>query len=114
MKCLERLRLRRISTETSQFQDPHQFAYRRNRCTEDAIFTLVHLAQKHLDTPKISGLFKRVQHYPTTYTTPEIESHACESIFAQVDLGFSYRQKTVGEDKFILPSQQTVAPLRAV
>ena len=108
MKCLERLLLRRISTETSQFQDPHQFAYRRNRCTEDAILTLVHLAQKHLDTPKTSGLFKRVQQLK------EIESHACESIFAQVDLGFSYRQKTVGEDKSLLPSQQTVAPLRAV
>ena len=27
---------------------------------------------------------------------PETESHACESIFAQVDLGLSYRQKTVG------------------
>ena len=55
MKCLERLRLRRISAETSQFQNPHQFAYRRNRSTEDAIFTLVHHAQKHLDTPKTSA-----------------------------------------------------------
>ena len=55
MKCLERLLLRRISTETSQFQDPHQFAYRRNRSTEDAIITLVHHAQKHLDTPKTSA-----------------------------------------------------------
>ena len=50
MKCLER-----ISTETSQFQDSHQFAYRRNRITEDAIITLVHHAQKHLDTPKTSA-----------------------------------------------------------
>ena len=45
------------------------------------------------------GLFKRFQHYPATYTTPETESHACESIIAQVDLGFSYRQKTVCEDQ---------------
>ncbi len=43
------------------------------------------------------GLFKCVQHYPATYTTPETESHAYETIIAQVDLGFSYRQKTVGE-----------------
>ena len=55
MKCPERLLLRRTSTETSQFQDPHQFAYRRNRSTEDAILTLVHHAQKHLDTPKTSA-----------------------------------------------------------
>ena len=55
MECLERLLLRRISTETSQFQDPHQFAYRRNRSTEDAILTLIHHAQKHLDTPKTSA-----------------------------------------------------------
>ena len=55
VKCLERLLLRRISTETSQFQDPHQFAYRRNRSTEDAILTLIHHTQKHLDTPKTSA-----------------------------------------------------------
>ena len=55
MTCLERLLLRRISTKTSQFQDPHQFADRRNRSTEDAILTLVHHAQKHLDTPKTSA-----------------------------------------------------------
>ena len=42
------------------------------------------------------GLFKCVQHYPATYTTTETESHACESIIAQVDLGLSYKQKTVG------------------
>ena len=54
MKCLERLLLRRIYAETSQFQDLHQFAYRRNRSTEDAILTLVHHAQKHLDVPKTS------------------------------------------------------------
>ena len=54
MKCLERL-LRRIFTETPHFQDPHQFAYRRNRSTEDAILTLVHHAQKHLDPPKTSA-----------------------------------------------------------
>ena len=45
------------------------------------------------------GLFKRIQHYPATYTTPETESHACESVFAQVNFGFSYKQKTVGEDQ---------------
>ena len=55
MKCLEGLLLRRVSTETSQFQDRHQFAYRRNRSTEDAILTLVHHAQKHLDTPNITA-----------------------------------------------------------
>ena len=45
------------------------------------------------------GLFKCVQHYPATYSTPGTVSHACESIIAQVDFGFSYRQKTVGEDQ---------------
>ena len=53
--CLERLLLQRISTATSQFQDPHQFGYRRNRSTKDAILTLVHHAQKHLHTPKTSA-----------------------------------------------------------
>ena len=55
MKCLERILLRRISTETSQFQDPHQFAYRRNRSTQDAILTHIHHGQKHLDTPTTSA-----------------------------------------------------------
>ena len=55
MKCLERVLLRRISTETSQFQDRHQFAYRRHRSTEDAILTRVHNAHKHLDTPRTSA-----------------------------------------------------------
>ena len=62
-------------------------------CSETPGFT------KNVSPYSLLGLFKRVQHYPAIYTTPETESHVCESIFAQVDLRFSYTQKIVGEDQ---------------
>lgn len=35
--------------------DPHEFAYKRERSTKDAVATLMHLVSKHLDTPKINS-----------------------------------------------------------
>ena len=68
-------------------------SYTCSPCSETPGYT------QHLSPYCLLALFKCVQHYPATYTTPKTERHACESIIGQVDLRFSYRQKTVGEDQ---------------
>jgi hypothetical protein len=48
-KCLERVGLAILKPYTDKFLDPLQFAYVKNRSTDDAVATLVHLASEHLD-----------------------------------------------------------------
>ncbi|KAK3539364.1 hypothetical protein QTP70_003850 [Hemibagrus guttatus] len=50
MKCFEKLVLSHLIACLPPTLDPHQFAYRPNRSTEDAISTAIHLAFTHLDT----------------------------------------------------------------
>ena len=49
MKCFERLVLAHLKTCLPPTLDPFQFAYRKNRSTEDAISTALHSALSHLD-----------------------------------------------------------------
>uniref|UniRef100_A0A9J8ANG1 Reverse transcriptase domain-containing protein n=1 Tax=Cyprinus carpio carpio TaxID=630221 RepID=A0A9J8ANG1_CYPCA len=49
MKCFERLVLAHLKNSLPPTLDPHQFAYRRNRSTEDAVCTVMHSALTHLD-----------------------------------------------------------------
>ena len=90
---------------TSEFQDPQQFAYRQNRSTKDAITTLVHHAQKHLDTPKtwvcilfldFLSEFNTILPY---ILLQKLRAMLVNPSLRQVDLGISYRQKIVGEDQ---------------
>lgn len=48
-KCFEKLVLRHIKACLPPTLDPHQFAYRPNRSTEDAITTALHAALSHLE-----------------------------------------------------------------
>ncbi|KAI4874836.1 hypothetical protein NFI96_003053, partial [Prochilodus magdalenae] len=48
-KCFERLVLSHLKSCLPATLDPHQFAYRSNRSTEDAISTALHTALTHLD-----------------------------------------------------------------
>ncbi|KAI4882104.1 hypothetical protein NFI96_000101 [Prochilodus magdalenae] len=48
-KCFERLVLSHLKSCLPATLDPHQFAYRGNRSTEDAISTALHTALTHLD-----------------------------------------------------------------
>ena len=41
-KCAEKMVLRRPRSETAEHQDPFQFAYSKNKGTQDAILTLLH------------------------------------------------------------------------
>ncbi|KAK3529220.1 hypothetical protein QTP70_021442, partial [Hemibagrus guttatus] len=50
MKCFEKLVLSHLIACLPPTLDPHQFAYRPNRSTEDAISTAIHPALTHLDT----------------------------------------------------------------
>ena len=52
MKCFEKLILRQILDEVRQKLDPHQFAYKSSRSTEDAILLLLEKLYHHLDSPK--------------------------------------------------------------
>ena len=49
MKCFERLIIAHINTINPETLDPLQFAYRSNRCTDDAISIALHTALSHLD-----------------------------------------------------------------
>ncbi len=52
MKCFERLVLACIKACIPPTHDQHQFAYRANRSTDDAIATALHTALTHLENPK--------------------------------------------------------------
>ncbi len=49
MKCLERLVLQHIKAALPPTLDPHQYAYRANRSTDDAISTALHTVLQHLE-----------------------------------------------------------------
>ena len=49
MKCFERLVSQHIKASLPSSIDPHQFAYRTNRSTEDAISIALHTALSHLE-----------------------------------------------------------------
>lgn len=51
MKCFERLVLNSIKAFIPANLDKHQFAYRANRCTDDAISLALHTALTHLENP---------------------------------------------------------------
>lgn len=51
MKCFERLVAQHIKASLPRTFDPHQFAYRANRSTEDAIKIALHTALSHLEHP---------------------------------------------------------------
>ena len=50
MKCLERIILKHLISQTLSYQDPLQFAYRHYRSTDDAVLCLLHTIMQHLDT----------------------------------------------------------------
>ncbi|KAI4882647.1 hypothetical protein NFI96_005649, partial [Prochilodus magdalenae] len=50
MKCFERLILSHIKRSLPSTLDPHQFAYRANRSTDDAVSLAIHTALNHLDS----------------------------------------------------------------
>ncbi len=49
MKCFEKLVRSHITAALPRTLDPHQFAYRANRSTEDAVATALHAALAHLE-----------------------------------------------------------------
>ena len=51
-KCAEKIVLRLLRSETAGHKDPFQFAYSKDKSTEDAILTLLHRLYDHLDKPK--------------------------------------------------------------
>ena len=52
MKCMEKLVLRQLLSHVNDLLDPCQFAYKKERSTEDAILLFLDKIYKHLDTPR--------------------------------------------------------------
>lgn len=52
IKSPERIVVRYLKISADRDVDAYQFAYRNGRSTEEAVTTLTHLIQKHLDQPK--------------------------------------------------------------
>ena len=52
MKSLERIVIQQLTKFVEDKLNIFQFAYKRNRSTEDAVVTLIHFILKHLDKPK--------------------------------------------------------------
>ena len=52
MKCFEQIVRNVLLTETQDFSDPFQFAYRANRSVSDALIIYLHNIYGHLDKPK--------------------------------------------------------------
>ena len=50
-KCLERIILKHLKSETELSLDDAQYAYRKNKCTEDATIILTHSVIEHLEKP---------------------------------------------------------------
>ncbi|KAI4879937.1 hypothetical protein NFI96_005972 [Prochilodus magdalenae] len=73
-KCFERLVMTHIKATIDVTVDPHQYAYRRNRSTDDAISSVVHTALTHLEQKDsyvpyaLCGLHFRLQHHDTPDT----------------------------------------------
>ena len=55
MKSLERIVIQQLTKSVEDKLDIFQFAYKRNRSTEDAVVTLIHFILKHLDKPKCTA-----------------------------------------------------------
>ena len=49
MKCFEKLVRSHITTSLPTTSNPHQFAYRANRSTEDTIATALHTTLQHVE-----------------------------------------------------------------
>lgn len=49
MKCFERLVMAHLKALIPPTLDPQQYAYRHNRCTDDAIASTIHQALSHLE-----------------------------------------------------------------
>ena len=52
IKCAEKMVLCLLRSETAWHQDPLQFAYSKDKITEDTILTLLHRLYDHLDKPE--------------------------------------------------------------
>jgi len=75
-KCLERLVITHIKSAIPSSLDPHQFAYRRNRSTEDAIAIVLHMLLEHLEHKNTyarllfvdcSSAFKGIVHFEINF-----------------------------------------------
>lgn len=70
MKCFEKLVVLLVEREVESMLDTNQFAYKKNRSTEDTVLSIVHLVSQHLENTKayarilfvdFSSAFKMVQ-----------------------------------------------------
>ena len=68
MKCFERIIMSHIKKTIPDTLDPLQFAYRRNRSTDDAVNTAIHTALTHLEN-KDTYVRMLFIHYSSAFNT---------------------------------------------
>ena len=85
MKCFEKLVRGHITSLLPRGFDPHQFAYRANRSTEDAVATALHAALSHLEQP---GSYVRMLFVDFSSAFNTILPHRLVDILG--DLGFPH------------------------
>lgn len=94
MKCLERLVMVHIKCSTDIPVDTHQYAFRRNRSTDDTVSAVVHMALNHSSTrTRMStfSLWTLHQHSPTD-TGEDIMT---ELLHLQLGAGFPDKMTTI-------------------
>ena len=75
--------------------DPHQYAYRKNRSTEDAISSVVHTALTHLCLPALCGLHISIQCNHTTDPDSKTQHNQTKLHPLQLGPGLFNRQAAI-------------------
>ncbi len=75
--------------------DPHQYAYKKNRCTADAILYVVHMALTHLEN-RDSYVRMHFLDFSSAFNTiiPQTLVHKLESVSQSVIFIYKARLKT--------------------
>ncbi len=121
-KCFEKLIRDHICSVLPASLDPLQFAYHRNRSTDDAIAFTLHTALSHLENKNTyvrmlfvdySSAFNTIVPCHTGWEAPD---SGTEQISVQLDPGLPDRQKSGGQNGQQhphLPWSSTLVPRRA-
>ena len=87
MKVCEKIVLDRLTVLVSDFIDPLQFAYQRNRGTEDAIIYVLNSAYRHLEKP---GSSIRMMFYDFSSAFNTIQPHLLVNKMKNMHLPISF------------------------
>ena len=100
-KCVEKLVMKRIKASILPSLDHNQFAYRKNRSTEDAISIVLHTLLEHLEHRNTYGRLLFVDFssaFNTIQATQQITQTRPDQHIMQLDFGLSNTPHTSCQD----------------